>query len=202
MRPWLEIAAVMAAMVLHFLLTRVLAIRGLDIAPITIGVAFYAWHRGRRADVRAEWGTHRAGFGDCLRATVPLFAFGTAFCATIGGVRGFLHADAHLLATLLFYPLWGVAQQFLVLSLFAHNLDRLGAPRPAVLAIAGVGFSLVHTPNWALVAATFVLGPWCAWLFFRHRNLWPLGLAHGVLGALFYRWVLGVDVVAALFTHR
>jgi hypothetical protein len=36
----------------------------------------------------------------------------------------------------------------------------------------------------------------------RRRNLWPLGIAHGVLGALFYRWVLGVDVCNLLFTPR
>jgi hypothetical protein len=202
MRAWLELTAVLAAMVLHFVLTRVVGIRGLDIVPISVCVAVYAVVRGRSREVRAEWGTRRAGFGACLRGTVPLLLLGTAVCLLIGLYRGFVAVDLHLLVTVLLYPLWGVAQQFLVLSLFARNLDALGVPRAAVLAVAALGFACVHAPNWPQVAATLVLGAWCAHLFFAHRNLWPLGLAHGVLGALFYRWVLGTDVVDALFTHR
>jgi uncharacterized protein len=123
-------------------------------------------------------------------------------CAGIGAYRGLLIVDLHLLATVVLYPIWGIAQQFLVLSLFAHNLDRIGWPRRRVLLIAALGFACVHITNPPLVGATLVLGTWCTLLFFRHRNLWPLGIAHGVLGALFYRWVLGVDVVAAMFTRR
>ena len=35
------------------------------------------------------------------------------------------------------------------------------------------------------------MGAAYAALYQRHRNLWPLGLYHGVLGAEFYVWVLG-----------
>ena len=202
MREKLEISAVLGAMALHFLLTSVVGIRGLDIVPITVAVALYVAHRGRHEHVRAEWGTRRTGFAACLLATVPLLAVGAAVCAAIGWQRGHLAADLHLLITVALYPVWGVAQQFLVLALFAHNLDRLGLPRAAVFAIAALGFAAVHVPNWPQVGATLVLGAWCTALFFRHRNLWPLGIAHGVLGALLYRWVLGVDVCEALFTTR
>jgi uncharacterized protein len=78
--------------------------------------------------------------------------------------------------------------------LLAHNLDLLGMPRSLVLALTALGFAAVHIPDWALCTATGMLGLVIAFLFFRHRNLWPLGIAHGVLGALFYRWVLGRDV--------
>lgn len=202
MRPWLELAAVAAAALLHFVLTRVVGIRGLDIVPIVLAVLAYTLVRGRAREVRAAWGTRCEGFAACLRGTLPLYLLGVAVCLAIGLARGTVAVDLHLGATLLLYPLWGVAQQFLVLSLCAHNLDQLGVPRRLLLAIAAVGFACVHVPHWPQVGATFVLGGWCTWLFFRHRNLWPLGLAHGLLGALFYRWVLGVDVVEALFTHR
>lgn len=201
-RPKLEIAAVLLAMAVHFVLTRVVGVRGLDILPITGCVLAYVLLRGRDQEVRADWGTRCTGFGACLIATMPLFAIGLSVCMAIGWRLGHLAADWHLLLTLLLYPVWGIAQQFLVLALFAHNLDRLGLSRPAVLAIAAAGFAAVHVPNWPQVAATLVLGAWCTTLFFRHRNLWPLGVAHGVLGALFYRWVLGVDVCAVLFTQR
>ncbi|MBL8751545.1 MAG: hypothetical protein JNK78_20495 [Planctomycetes bacterium] len=201
-RAGFEIGLVVAAIVLHFVLTRVVGIRGLDIVPITLGVLAYALVVGRDPAARAGWGTRREGFAACLHDAVPLFVVGAGTCAAIGAVRGFLVVDASLLLTVVLYPAWGIAQQFLVLGLFAHGLDRIGLSRAIVLAVAGAGFAAVHVPNWSLVAATAVLGPWCAVLFFRHRNLWPLGVAHGVLGALFYRWALGVDVCAVLFTPR
>ena len=30
-------------------------------------------------------------------------------------------------------------------------------------------------------------------VFLRHRNVWPLGICHGLLGVVFYSWVLGRD---------
>jgi hypothetical protein len=200
-RPVLEILAVLTALALHYVLTRGVGVRGLDIAPITVCVLAYALIRGRDPSVRRDWGTTTAGFGACARAVVPFLLAGTAVCAWIGWQRGHLAVDGHLLLTFLIYPLWGTAQQFLVLGLFAHNLDLLGMPRRALLAVSAAGFAAAHVPNWPQVGATFVLGAVCTALFFRHRNLWPLGVVHGVLGALFYRWVLGVDVGAVLFTQ-
>ncbi|MFO1078311.1 MAG: CPBP family intramembrane glutamic endopeptidase [Planctomycetota bacterium] len=202
LRPRLEIGAVLLALVLHYVLTRGLGIRGLDAVPIALAVLVYACWRGRDPAVRSSWGTRRSGFRGCGRDALVLVAVGTAVAAAIGAARGHLAFDGHLLLTMALYPLWGTAQQFLVLALFAHNLDRLGLPRPWVWVLATVGFACAHIPNWQTVAATFVLGGVSTALFFRHRNLWPLGLAHGLLAALHYRWVLGVDVCTAFLTHR
>lgn len=75
-RPKLEIAAVLLAMAVHFVLTRVVGVRGLDILPITGCVLAYVLLRGRDQEVRADWGTRCTGFGACLIATMPLFAIG------------------------------------------------------------------------------------------------------------------------------
>jgi Type II CAAX prenyl endopeptidase Rce1-like len=198
MRRHLEIAAVLLAAAVHFLLTQALGIKGLDIAPIGLGCIAYAIHRGRNPEARAAWGIRKTGLWACSRDVGWLIAAGTAFCAAFGLTHGTFAVDLHLLLPLLLYPLWGLAQQFLVLGLFAHNLDALGWPRPLVLGLTALGFAGVHVPDWPLCAATGVLGFTIAVLFFRHRNLWPLGLAHGLLGALFYRWVLGRDVWAEL----
>lgn len=116
----------------------------------------------------------------------------------IGAARGTLVLDAHLLPLLVLYPLWGLVQQVLVLGLLVHNALALGAPRPAAVALAAAGFAAVHAPDWTLCAATALLGLINAVLFFRYRNVWPLALLHGWLGALFYRWVLARDVWAEL----
>jgi ABC-type cobalamin transport system permease subunit len=96
--------------------------------------------------------------------------------------------------------LWGWIQQLLVLGIFVGNLEAIGVRRPALIALAGIGFAAVHLPDWPLCGATLLLGLGCSALFLRHRNLWPLGVLHGWLGACFYRWVLARDPWADVLT--
>ena len=104
-----------------------------------------------------------------------------------------LRLDGDVVPLFLLYPIWGVVQQLLVQGMVAANLSDapggLGSPY-AVTPIAAVLFGAVHVPNWKLTAATFAMGLAFTPLYLRHRNLWPLGLYHGWLGALFYVWVL------------
>jgi hypothetical protein len=197
-RRQLEIAGVLVAAAAHFVLTMLVGVQGLDIVPIALGCLAYAIWRGRDEPARVAWGFRREGLRACSRDSAWLMIVGTFVCAALGWWRGTLAVDLHLVFPLVLYPVWGLTQQFLVLGLFAHNLDALGLRRPLVLVLTALGFGAVHVPDWPLCAATAVLGSVVACLFFRHRNLWPLGVAHGVLGALFYRWVLGRDVWAEL----
>src|SRR5437016_2255440 len=63
------------------------------------------------------------------------------------------------------------------------NLKRAPAFAPLMAAIA---FSAIHTPNWFLIIVTFFAGFACAKLYLKFRNLYALGLAHGVIGFLLY----------------
>jgi len=54
-------------------------------------------------------------------------------------------------------------------------------------------FSAVHYPHQWLMLATFLLGlPWSLF-YLKQRNLFPLGLYHGVVGSCFYFWWLQQD---------
>ena len=59
---------------------------------------------------------------------------------------------------------------------------------------ASVLFGLAHIYDWRLVAGTIGLELVVILLYWRYRNLWPLGVLHGWMGALFYLWVLNVDM--------
>jgi membrane protease YdiL (CAAX protease family) len=49
-------------------------------------------------------------------------------------------------------------------------------------ACCAVLFSTAHLPNFALAVATLAWGIVSCTLFLRHRNLYALGLVHGILG--------------------
>ncbi len=193
-----ELLAVLASAALHLLTTLLAGWQAVDQIVLGGGWLAYAVVRARTPGVLAGWGLRAAGGAACRRDAVVVLLVGLAATAGIGVWRGTFVLDGNLLPLLLLYPLWGIVQQLLVLGIVVGNLERLGVARPVLVAVAAVGFAAVHVPDWSLCAATLVLGATCSLLFLRHRNLWPLGVLHGWLGACFYRWVLARDPWAEL----
>ncbi len=82
------------------------------------------------------------------------------------------------------YAVWSGVQQFLLQCFFLLRILRLIPDRRlAALTAAGL-FALAHLPNPILVTATIVWGIVACLVFLRYRNLYPLALAHAVLGIM------------------
>jgi hypothetical protein len=79
------------------------------------------------------------------------------------------------------YLAWGLLQQYLLNAFLLDRLLEFSAGRFAPFAAAAL-FSLVHLPNWFLMAVTLVLGYVCTRVYLRFRSLYVLGLAHGLVG--------------------
>jgi hypothetical protein len=80
------------------------------------------------------------------------------------------------------YALWAFLQQFLLQDFFLLRLLRLLPNRNAAL-IAAVGlFTLAHLPNPVLTLMTLLWGFVACLVFLHYRNLYPLALAHAILG--------------------
>ena len=125
---------------------------------------------------------------------VGLVAAGAAVAmAAYGAANGSLRWTPSLVPLVVLYPAWGLTQQMLVQGFVTRHLDAAGLPTLAVVPITAAAFGVVHVPNGPLTAATTAMGGAFAPLYLRDGNLWPLGVAHGALGALFYVWVLDED---------
>jgi hypothetical protein len=83
------------------------------------------------------------------------------------------------------YVVWTLYQQFLMNDLFMPRLTRLLGGEGAAVGVAAVLFAGAHLPNLPLTIATLVWGAISCALFARHRNLYALGLAQGLLGLCF-----------------
>jgi len=168
--------------------------------PCLVLWLLYAAARVRRDPfVLTDWGLRLDNLRSAAWRTAPFLLVGALGMLFYRLARGWRPLPASSALVFALYPLWGVAQQFLVQGIAAGNLRRLGVPPAAVVAVVAVLFGLVHTPDWPLAALS---GPACAvWaaLYLRTPNLIPLGLSHGWLGALAYYWVLGRNPLAAIF---
>jgi membrane protease YdiL (CAAX protease family) len=80
------------------------------------------------------------------------------------------------------YIVWSIMQQFLLQSYFLLRLSRLLPGKIAPILAAAAIFSLAHLPNPILTPITLVWGVIACVLFLRYRNIYTLGIAHGIMG--------------------
>jgi hypothetical protein len=80
------------------------------------------------------------------------------------------------------YIVWSLMQQFILQSYFLLRLLRLLPGKVAPVIAAASIFALAHLPNPILTPITLVWGAISCILFLRYRNIYALGLAHGIMG--------------------
>ena len=164
---------------------------------------FFVVCRARR-DRRAlrDWGFRADNLSEAAVAPAAVFALAATGFAAYASLHGTLRFPGHLLLLLLVYPAWGVIQQFLVLGVVVGNLERvprLCRRKALIVLLAAALFGLVHAYDLRLAACAFAFELVVVGLYLWRRNLWPLGVLHGWLGALFYLWVLDRDLWAENF---
>lgn len=192
-RAMLEIGGVALTGVGH------LAFRAINASKVYIPLAVLSWggyiYYRARTDRRflSKVGFSSKNLGKGFRDATFAALGATALLAGLAERNQSLILHRDLIPLLLLYPAWGLVQQFLVQGLVSRNLTKaegwFSSPY-VVTPISAALFGSVHLPNWKLTAGTFALGLAFTPIYLKHGNLWPLGLYHGWLGALFYFWVL------------
>lgn len=80
------------------------------------------------------------------------------------------------------YAIWTGVQQFLLQGFFLLRFLRV-IPRAGLAALLAAGlFAAAHLPNPVLTPITLIWGFVACLLFLRYRNLYPLMMAHAILG--------------------
>ncbi len=80
------------------------------------------------------------------------------------------------------YAIWTGVQQFLLQGFFLLRLLRV-IPKAWIAALAAaILFAAAHLPNPVLTPVTLIWGFAACLLFLRYHNLYPLMMAHAILG--------------------
>lgn len=85
-------------------------------------------------------------------------------------------------SSVLAYMLWALVQQFILQDFFLVRLLRLLPTRTAAALVTGALFAVAHLPNPFFMVVTLIWGIAACTLFLRYRNLYCLGVAHGIMG--------------------
>jgi membrane protease YdiL (CAAX protease family) len=79
------------------------------------------------------------------------------------------------------YLIWALIQQFMLQSFFYTRFEELLGSSTAVWA-SGAVFAMVHLPNMILTTSTLIGGLFFCEMFRRYRSIYPLAIAHAILG--------------------
>jgi hypothetical protein len=144
----------------------------------------------RRGETLTGLGFRRTNLRACLVAMAPLLVALAAAVLALGAIFGTVRhvSPSRLAAFFVYYCVWGLFQQYALNGYFVNRIAAAAAGRGErfVATLAAASFAIVHAPNWFLVGVTFGTGYLCARYYLRYRNLFPLGLAHGLLGTVLF----------------
>jgi len=164
-----------------------------NLVAVAVWGLYLLWKVTRTRGVLRAWGFRTDGFGPALKSSAVFTALAMIPLTIYGALFNRFPLPATFWLVFALYPAWGLAQQFALQALITTNL-RETVPRLHVrIFAAALIFSASHFPNFRLMALTFAAGLVFTWIYEQHRNLWAVGLAHGVLGAVVYYVVLGQD---------
>ena len=196
-----ELIAIVGVGALHVVLELAASVTAATIYNSAVCVAvigYLVWRARRSPGVLRAWGMRLDNLGRALAAQLAFVAVAALPILAYGYFTGRLPLPGTFWLTAAFYPLWGTAQQFALQILVARNLTGLlTRPWPLALAAAAL-FAVSHVPQYDLVLLTFLGGTGFTILYRRQPNLWAVGLAHGLLGALAYYLVVGRDPGATI----
>ncbi len=198
-RARLEVAAVVGTFALHVFTHRTPRTWLVCIfAAAALWIVYLARRIRREPGLPGRWGLGGRGLARALALSsavaLPAAAGISAYASSLGRAVW----TPWLFALLGLYPLWGLAQQFLLQALLASNVDVLVRSRAATTLVSAALFGLLHAPDPILSGLSFALALAFVPIYLATRNLYPLGFWHGVLGALAYSGVLGRDPLGEL----
>jgi membrane protease YdiL (CAAX protease family) len=93
------------------------------------------------------------------------------------------------------YLIWALLQEFMLQSFFYTRFEELLGSSTAVWVTATV-FAMVHLPNMILTTSTLIGGLFFCEMFRRYRSIYPLAIAHAILGL-----TLSITVPDVLLMH-
>jgi uncharacterized protein len=197
-KRWIDILAVVITGSMKYILMDWLDLRVFYIGAACLFWSVFIFKRYREdKSILRRWGFRKDHFKPAFLFLLP-FALGiTAAIIWYGIAYNATFLNWHVIPIFIFYPAWGVIQQFMMIALIAGNLRRisgLNLKDYQVTVLTSLLFALVHYPSLPLMVFAFIMEVGFISVYIRWKNIWPLGLYHGWIASLLLFFVMGRDL--------
>lgn len=200
---YFELIALITTGLLKFILLDWLEMRVFFITGICLfwlGYVLYRYSVDHK--ILVYWGFKKEYIGRSMLFLFPFLAVGIYVAVVLGNLNKSKVDILHLLPVLALYPVWGIVQQFLMICIVAENLSgfkKLSRSKPVVIVITSILFGLIHFPDFSLMIFTFAMEVAFLAIYFKWRNLWAVGLAHGWIATFLLYYLHNRDLWTELF---
>ena len=192
----LELLAVVAIGAAHVAIEMAASVAVTRVYNVAAGVAlggYIIWRAATAKNLLGVWGLRGDNFWQALGLQL-VFGIPAAAClVTLGLVNGAVPLPRSFLVVCALYPLFGVAQQFVLQNLIARNLTAHVPSRVLLAFLSASLFSLSHLPRLSLTVLAMIGGFFLTLIYQRHPNIWAVGIVHGLLAGLAFYIVLQQD---------
>lgn len=107
-----------------------------------------------------------------------------------------------LLSDLFLGLISGIAQQFLLQCFFLQRTLKIFRNPATAIFFSSAIFSSLHIPNIRLMIVTFIFGTMCSVLFLRNRNIFTVGITHGISQQILRIFFASVFVSGSYYNGR
>jgi hypothetical protein len=199
-----EISAVLMTGLGNFVLADWLGLRlAFVVGACLFWIGFVAIRASADATALGAWGFTRRDLGRGLSDLAPVALLAVLVFVAYGMFTGGLLLHWHIALIFPLYCVWGLIQQFLIVALLAGNLKKhTRMPQRWIVLLTALVFAGAHAASVPLTVAAFFLAAVTTTVYFRTRNLWALGLFHGLFATALYFFALGQDLWTEVVSGR
>jgi hypothetical protein len=148
-------------------------------------ISFFIRHDSLK-DLGIRFDNFRKSGRECLIVTCLLIFFLIVFASVFYSGQFFPNklfnrSATHYLVSVPVHVAWGIIQQFILQCIIFLRLSQIFGKRLVSIGGSTALFALAHSPNVDLMILTFCFGSVSCLLFTRHRNIFTLGIMHGIV---------------------
>jgi uncharacterized protein len=198
-----ELAALAVSAIAKFIVMDWLEMRAFYITSSSLFWLWYVYYRYKKdKTILKYWGFKKSDFYESWKILLPFFILSSTLAVLYARNNGIPVFQLNIIPVLVLYPVWGLIQQFIFLCIIALNLKQLrffSKNKGALFLLVSFLFSLIHYPDYYLMGITFVMELVFLLSFWKWRNLWAIGIAHGIMATFLLHYVFGRDLWQELF---
>ncbi len=177
--PWLEITIAYAALEVALWTERGdQQVASLVAAGVIVGLTFLS--RRQAPELGLEFPALPRSLWPMLIGAVAAFAI--VLVALAAGSLHVLYGTRAPMLHALLYFVWALVQQFILQSFFYVRVEAALGNTGRAVVVTALLFCAAHVPNPVLVPATFAGALFFCGFFRKYRTIYPLAVAHGMLG--------------------
>lgn len=195
---YFEILAVLLTGALKFIFMGLFDYRAFYISLTCLFWIIYVYRRYQSdPGILRSWGFQRENFRHSFLFLLPFALLSYTGIIAYGLIKDVNILNFNVIPVILLYPVFGLVQQFMMIGLIAGNLKALKTNSfkdYQIILITSLLFSLVHYPGVFLMIFTFLMEVVFIITYLRWKNLWSLGLYHGITGCILLFYVLERDL--------